>query len=67
MPNAALIKTVPTLKIMSVGQLLAEKEEQKQIFIVQNPSKKVENPTRQIIQINPNYEIDQSASKINET
>lgn len=67
MPNTALIKTVPTLKIMSVGQLLAEKEEQKQIFIVQNPSKKVENPTRQIIQINPNYEIDQSASKINET
>ncbi|XP_043513676.1 cyclic AMP-dependent transcription factor ATF-2 [Frieseomelitta varia] len=66
MPNTALIKTVPTLKIMSVGQLLAE-EEQKQIFIVQNPSKKVENPTRQIIQINPNYEIDQNASKINET
>ncbi|CAD1478828.1 unnamed protein product, partial [Heterotrigona itama] len=66
-PNTTLIKTVPTLKIMSVGQLLTEKEEQKQIFIVQNPSKKIENPTRQIIQINPNYEIDQSASKINET
>ncbi|XP_033346255.1 cyclic AMP-dependent transcription factor ATF-2 isoform X1 [Bombus vosnesenskii] len=65
-PNATLIKTVPTLKIMGVGQLLTEKEETKQIFIVQNPMKKVENPTRQIIQINPNYEIDQSASKTNE-
>lgn len=67
LPNATLIKTVPTLKIMSVGQLLTEKEETKQIFIVQNPAKKAENPTRQIIQINTNYEIDQSSSKANET
>ncbi|OAD60990.1 Cyclic AMP-dependent transcription factor ATF-2 [Eufriesea mexicana] len=66
-PNGTLIKTVPTLKIMSVGQLLTEKEETKQIFIVQNPAKKAENSTRQIIQINPNYEIDQNASKANET
>lgn len=66
-PNATLIKTVPTLKIMSVGQLLTEKEETKPIFIMQNPIKKIENSTRQIIQINPNYEIDQNASKNNET
>ncbi|XP_016913782.1 cyclic AMP-dependent transcription factor ATF-7 isoform X1 [Apis cerana] len=66
-PNATLIKTVPTLKIMSVSQLLTEKEETKPIFIMQNPIKKIENSTRQIIQINPNYEIDQSASKNNET
>ncbi|XP_076284676.1 activating transcription factor-2 isoform X1 [Lasioglossum baleicum] len=57
-PSATLIKTVPTLKIMGVGQLLAEKEETKQILIVQNPPRKVENATRQIIQINPNYEVD---------
>lgn len=66
-PNATLIKTVPTLKIMSVSQLLTEKEETKPIFIMQNPIKKIENSTRQIIQINPNYEIDQSTSKNNET
>lgn len=66
-PNATLIKTVPTLKIMSVSQLLTEKEETKPIFIMQNPIKKIENSTRQIIQINPNYEIDQNASKNNET
>ncbi|KOC66462.1 Cyclic AMP-dependent transcription factor ATF-2 [Habropoda laboriosa] len=66
-PNATLIKTVPTLKIMGVGQLLTEKEETKQIFIVQNPAKKVENSSRQIIQINPNYETEQNASKPNET
>ena len=52
---------------MSVSQLLTEKEETKPIFIMQNPIKKIENSTRQIIQINPNYEIDQSASKNNET
>ncbi|XP_017893379.1 cyclic AMP-dependent transcription factor ATF-2 [Ceratina calcarata] len=58
-PNTTLIKTVPTLKIMGVGQLLTEKEEGKQIFIVQNPPKKIDGSTRQVIQINPNYEIDQ--------
>ncbi|XP_033330271.2 activating transcription factor-2 [Megalopta genalis] len=57
-PSATLIKTVPTLKIMGVGQLLAEKEETKQILIVQNSIRKVEDAPRQIIQINPNYEID---------
>ncbi|XP_078053273.1 activating transcription factor-2 [Augochlora pura] len=57
-PNATLIKAVPTLKIMGVGQLLAEKEETKQILIVQNSVRKVEDTPRQIIQINPNYEID---------
>lgn len=62
-PNATLIKTIPTLKIMGVGQLLAEKEDTKQILIVQNSSRKIENAPRQIIQINPNYEIEHSASK----
>ncbi|CAK9812457.1 Cyclic AMP-dependent transcription factor ATF-2 [Anthophora plagiata] len=66
-PNATLIKTMPTLKIMGVGQLLTEKEETKQIFIVQNPAKKMENSSRQIIQINPNYDIEQTASKANES
>ncbi|XP_076765470.1 activating transcription factor-2 [Xylocopa sonorina] len=66
-PNTPSIKTGPTLKIMGVGQLLTEKEETKQIFLVQNLPKKIESPTRQIIQINPNYEIDPSISKNNET
>lgn len=61
-PSATLIKTVPTLKIMGVSQLLTEKEETQQILIVQNPPRKMEN-SRQIIQINPNYEIDHSSSK----
>lgn len=65
--NTTLIKTVPTLKIMGVGQLLTEKEETKQIFIVHNSPKKVKSPTRQIIQINPNYEIEQGTPKNNET
>lgn len=58
-PSTTLIKTVPTLKIMGVGQLLTEKEDAKQIFIVQNPPKKIDSSNRQVIQINPNYEIDQ--------
>ncbi|XP_031845822.1 activating transcription factor-2 isoform X2 [Nomia melanderi] len=62
-PSATLIKTVPTLKIMGVSQLLTEKEETKQILIVQNPSRKMETSPRQIIQINPNYEIDHGSSK----
>lgn len=63
MPNAMLIKAVPALKFMGVGQLLAEKEDTKQILIVQNPQRKLENATRQIIQINPNYEIESAAPK----
>ena len=63
--NAALIKTVPALKIMGVGQLL-EKEETKPILIVQNSPRKIDNP-RQIIQLNPNYELEQNASKSNTT
>ncbi|KZC07130.1 PREDICTED: cyclic AMP-dependent transcription factor ATF-2 [Dufourea novaeangliae] len=62
-PNATLIKSVPTLKIMGVGQLLAEKEETKQILIVQSPQREVENSPRQIIQINPNYDIDHGSTK----
>ncbi|XP_076678754.1 activating transcription factor-2 isoform X2 [Andrena cerasifolii] len=62
-PNAMLIKAVPALKFMGVGQLLAEKEDTKQILIVQNPQRKLENATRQIIQINPNYEIESAAPK----
>ncbi|KAG7188461.1 hypothetical protein KM043_008100 [Ampulex compressa] len=58
-----LIKTVPTLKIMGVSQFLAEKEETKQILIVQNTARKLDETSRQIIQINPNYEIEHAASK----
>lgn len=62
-PNATLIKTVPTLKIMGLGQLLSEKEETKQILIVQNPSRKLgASSPRQVIQINPNYEVEEHAA-----
>ncbi|XP_076240517.1 activating transcription factor-2 [Calliopsis andreniformis] len=62
-PNATLIKQIPTLKIMGVGQLLTEKEDTKQILIVQNPPRKIENASRQIIQLNPNYELEHTVSK----
>lgn len=63
-PNAAIIKSLPTLKIVGVNQFLPEKEETKQILIVQNQSRKLcETAARQIIQINPNYEVEHAASK----
>ncbi|XP_032688323.1 cyclic AMP-dependent transcription factor ATF-2 isoform X2 [Odontomachus brunneus] len=63
-PNATIIKSLPTLKIVGVNQFLPEKEETKQILIVQNqPRKLCETAARQIIQINPNYEIEHAASK----
>lgn len=63
-PNATIIKSLPTLKIVGVNQFLPEKEETKQILIVQNqPRKLCESVARQIIQINPNYEVEHAASK----
>ncbi|XP_053977251.1 cyclic AMP-dependent transcription factor ATF-2 isoform X2 [Hylaeus anthracinus] len=62
-PNATLIKTIPAIKIGGVSQLLTEKEETKQILFVQNPQRKIVKSSRQIIQINPNYEIEHSATK----
>ncbi|XP_014470121.1 PREDICTED: cyclic AMP-dependent transcription factor ATF-7 isoform X2 [Dinoponera quadriceps] len=63
-PNATIIKGLPTLKIVGVNQFLQEKEETKQILIVQNqPQKLGETAARQIIQINPNYEVEHAASK----
>lgn len=62
--NATIIKNLPALKIMGLNQLLTEKEETKQILIVQNQSKKLCGTTpRQIIQMNPNYEVEHTASK----
>lgn len=63
-PNATIIKSLP-LKIVGVNQFLPEKpEEAKQILIVQNqPRKLCEATSRQIIQINPNYEVEHAASK----
>lgn len=63
-PNA-IIKTLPALKIVGVNQFVTEKSEgAKQILIVQNQSRKLcEATTRQIIQINPNYEVEHAASK----
>lgn len=63
-PNA-IIKTLPALKIVGVNQFIPEKSEgTKQILIVQNqPRKLCEATTRQIIQINPNYEVENAASK----
>ncbi|TGZ55188.1 Cyclic AMP-dependent transcription factor ATF-2 [Temnothorax longispinosus] len=64
-PNATIIKTLPALKIVGVNQFMPEKSEgTKQILIVQNqPRKLCEATTRQIIQINPNYEVEHAASK----
>ncbi|XP_012230907.1 cyclic AMP-dependent transcription factor ATF-7 [Linepithema humile] len=64
-PNATIIKSLPALKIVGVNQFLPEKpEETKQILIVQNqPRKLCEATSRQIIQINPNYEVEHAASK----
>ncbi|KAG5316136.1 ATF2 factor, partial [Acromyrmex insinuator] len=64
-PNATIIKTLPTLKIVGVNQFMPEKSEgTKQILIVQNqPTKLCEATSRQIIQINPNYEVENAASK----
>lgn len=64
-PNATIIKTLPALKIVGVNQFIPEKSEgTKQILIVQNqPRKLCEATTRQIIQINPNYEVEHAASK----
>lgn len=64
-PNATIIKGLPTLKIVGVNQFLQEKEETKQILIVQNqPSRKLcDSAARQVIQINPNYEVEHAASK----
>ncbi|KAG5333630.1 ATF2 factor, partial [Acromyrmex heyeri] len=64
-PNATIIKTLPTLKIVGVNQFMPEKSEgTKQILIVQNqPRKLCEATSRQIIQINPNYEVENAASK----
>lgn len=63
-PNATIIKNIPTLKIVGVNQFLPEKEEAKQILIVQNqPSKIGETTSRQIIQINPNYEVENATPK----
>ncbi|KAL6261508.1 hypothetical protein P5V15_006596 [Pogonomyrmex californicus] len=64
-PNATIIKTLPALKIVGVNQFISEKSEgTKQILIVQNqPRKLCETTPRQIIQINPNYEVEHAASK----
>ncbi|XP_011698901.1 PREDICTED: cyclic AMP-dependent transcription factor ATF-2 isoform X2 [Wasmannia auropunctata] len=64
-PNATIIKTLPALKIVGVNQFMTEKSEgTKQILIVQNQSRKLcEATPRQIIQINPNYEVEHAASK----
>lgn len=64
-PNATIIKTLPALKIVGVNQFMPEKSEgTKQILIVQNqPRKLCEATPRQIIQINPNYEVEHAASK----
>lgn len=64
-PNATIIKSLPALKIVGVNQFLPEKpEETKQILIVRNqPRKLCEATSRQIIQINPNYEVEHAASK----
>lgn len=63
-PNATIIKTLPALKIVGVNQFVPEKfEGTKQILIVQNQPRKCEAATRQIIQINPNYEVEHAASK----
>ncbi|KAL0122464.1 hypothetical protein PUN28_007293 [Cardiocondyla obscurior] len=61
--NLAIIKALPALKIVNVNQFVSEKpEEARQIVIVQSqPRKLVEG--RQIIQTNPNYEIEHAASK----
>ncbi|XP_070168982.1 cyclic AMP-dependent transcription factor ATF-2 isoform X2 [Polyergus mexicanus] len=62
LPNA-IIKSLPTLKIVGVNQFLPEKpEETKQILIVQNQPRKL-CEARQVIQINPNYEMENAASK----
>ncbi|XP_072742652.1 cyclic AMP-dependent transcription factor ATF-2 isoform X2 [Anoplolepis gracilipes] len=63
LPNATIIKSLPALKIVGVNQFLPEKpEETKQILIVQNQPRKL-CETRQVIQINPNYEVEHAASK----
>jgi hypothetical protein len=63
-PNATIIKSLPALKIVGVNQFLPEKpEETKQILIVQNQPRKLCEATRQIIKINPNYEMEHAASK----
>lgn len=63
-PNATIIKTLPALKIVGVNQFMPEKlEGTKQILIVQNQPRKCEVTPRQIIQINPNYEVEHAASK----
>lgn len=60
-----IIKTLPPLKFVGVNQFMPEKSEgTKQILIVQNqPRKLCEAASRQIIQINPNYEVEHAASK----
>lgn len=64
-PSATIIKTLPPIKFVGVNQFMPEKSEgTKQILIVQNqPRKLCEATSRQIIQINPNYEVEHAASK----
>lgn len=65
LPNATIIKSLPTLKLVGVNQFLPEAtkpEETKQILIVQNQPRKL-CEARQVIQINPNYEVEHAASK----
>lgn len=63
-PATTLIKSIPTLKIMGINQFLTEKEDTRQILILQNSPRKVgEASSRQVIQINPNYEVEHAASK----
>ncbi|XP_043262849.1 cyclic AMP-dependent transcription factor ATF-7 [Colletes gigas] len=61
--NATFIKTMPAIKLMGVNQLLTETKEAKQILIMQNPRRKIVKSTKQIIQINPNYETDLGDTK----
>ncbi|XP_066594848.1 cyclic AMP-dependent transcription factor ATF-7 isoform X2 [Prorops nasuta] len=63
--TAALVKNLPSLKLLDVNQFITEKEEHKQILIVQSTQKNIIETTanRQIIQINPNYEMENAASK----
>ncbi|KAK2580448.1 hypothetical protein KPH14_006191 [Odynerus spinipes] len=63
--SGTIVKNIPTIKIVDVGHFMAEKEDAKQIMIVQNPTKRSEEtqPRRKIIRLNPNYEMKQASSK----
>lgn len=58
-----IVRNVSAVKVVDVKHVITKRDKGKPILIVHNQNRKcVENP-RQIIRINPNFELDNAASK----